>query len=67
MTIKEAMQLASTQPRTNAIFYRPGADSAAIHPYDDEPGRGWVLWCDCGLAANLVQALGVERAYEQIV
>jgi hypothetical protein len=67
MTIREAMQLAPTQSRTNAIFYRPGTDSAAIYSYDDESGRGWVLWCDCGLAANLVQAFGAEHAYEQVV
>jgi hypothetical protein len=66
MTIREAMQLASTQPRDYAIFYRPGTDNASFRPYDDPPGQGWVVWCDCMLSANLVQAFGVEQAYEAV-
>ena len=65
LNIKQAMTLASSQPGTSGIFYRPSTMDAVITPHGQEP-QGFILWCDCSVASRMVEAYGLELAYQKV-
>lgn len=65
MTIEQAMTLASSQAGTHGIFYRPSTMEAVIAPHGQEP-QGFILWCDCSVAARMIEVYGIELAYQKI-